>query len=147
MHRESRGMTAWLPTIQLFATLAMVGVIWSVQLVIYPQLHEVSAEGFRAYHAGHVQRIGPLVMPLMAIEGLAALALFVTGARTPGATVAFALLAVCWLSTAFLQVPLHGRLSAGRDVAAITALVNTNWLRTVAWTARGILLLKAAQAA
>ncbi|HEX2205610.1 MAG TPA: hypothetical protein VHG91_20025 [Longimicrobium sp.] len=46
-----------------------------------------------------------------------------------------------WLSTALLQVPMHGRLERGFDAAAHRRLVATNWVRTVAWTARGVLLL------
>jgi hypothetical protein len=48
---------------------------------------------------------------------------------------------VIWLSTALLQVPRHRALEAGFDPAAHRALVATNWIRTVAWTARGFLLL------
>jgi len=48
---------------------------------------------------------------------------------------------VIWLSTALLQVPLHGRLVerfAERDAARLTA---TNWIRTVCWTLRSLLLM------
>jgi hypothetical protein len=52
--------------------------------------------------------------------------------------------AVAWLSTAFVQVPLHAALpsAAGDERAALIArLVASNWLRTAAWTLRGVLLV------
>jgi hypothetical protein len=47
---------------------------------------------------------------------------------------------VAWASTALLSVPLHGRLAGGLDLDQVDALVATNWVRTLAWTARGLLL-------
>ena len=55
-----------------------------------------------------------------------------------------ALLAVIWLSTALVQVPLHRRLQGGFDAAAHRRLVRTNWLRTAAWTLRAALALRLA---
>lgn len=51
------------------------------------------------------------------------------------------LIGVIWLSTRLLQVPQHRVLEAGSDPGAHRVLVASNWIRTVAWTARGILLL------
>ena len=44
-------------------------------------------------------------------------------------------------STAFLQVPLHKKLTEGLDLAVVRRLVNTNWLRTAVWTIRAGLVL------
>jgi hypothetical protein len=52
-----------------------------------------------------------------------------------------ALLAVNWLSTFLVQVPLHARLGTGFDAAAHRRLVLSNSLRTLAWTGRGVLAL------
>jgi len=49
------------------------------------------------------------------------------------------LLAVIWLSTALVQVPLHQRLGSGFDADVHARLVTSNWIRTVAWTLRGAL--------
>ncbi len=53
----------------------------------------------------------------------------------------FVLLAVVWLSTALLQVPRHTTLGSGFDAAAHRFLVASNWLRTVCWSAHGLLVL------
>jgi hypothetical protein len=46
------------------------------------------------------------------------------------------LLAGIWASTFFLQVPCHLKLSTGWDAATHRFLVQSNWIRTVLWTAR-----------
>jgi sugar (pentulose or hexulose) kinase len=50
------------------------------------------------------------------------------------------LLVLIWASTFWLQVPQHLRLSERYDSYAQQLLVQTNWIRTLAWTARGFLL-------
>jgi hypothetical protein len=50
-----------------------------------------------------------------------------------------ALVIAIWLSTALLQVPCHNRLMEGFDEVIYRKLVNTNWIRTVFWSARGLL--------
>ena len=47
------------------------------------------------------------------------------------------LVLVIWLSTAFVQVPCHEKLVKGFDPAAYKWLVNSNWIRTIAWSVRG----------
>ena len=49
------------------------------------------------------------------------------------------LLAVAWVSTGLWQVPAHRRLAGGFDAVTHRRLVRTNWVRTVAWSARGII--------
>jgi hypothetical protein len=51
------------------------------------------------------------------------------------------LILAIWLSTFFLQVPLHERLAQGFDAETHRSLVNTNWIRTAAWTLRAVLVL------
>lgn len=44
-------------------------------------------------------------------------------------------------STFFIQVPLHQKLSVGKDSHLIYRLVRTNWMRTIAWTLKAILMI------
>jgi len=61
--------------------------------------------------------------------------------------IGIALLLLIWLSTAVLQVPAHHRLGSGFDPATHRRLVLTNWVRTWAWSARGVLALLLLQVA
>ncbi len=123
------------------ATLFMVGLIWFVQVVHYPLFGSVGSDAFRAYADRHRALTTLVVGPVMLAEAVFAL-LIVAG--NPGSVVAWvgaALLGVCWASTFFVQVPLHMKLGEGFDAPAHRALVRTNWVRTAAWSARGVLAL------
>ncbi len=142
----------FLLSLQLLTTLAMFGLIWFVQVVHYPLFLQVGPAQFPAYEAAHASRTTYVVAPLMLLELASSLALLLPGWR-PAAVGAFEawagalLVAVIWLSTALLQVPLHNQLQAGYSAELIRRLVATNWIRTAAWTARAILILRWAYAA
>lgn len=124
------------------ATLYLMGLIWTVQLVQYPLLTQLEGAVLRRIHAAHVQRITWAVGPMMIAEAALSIGIpaFVPSVPTGYWVTGLALLLVIWASTALIQVPLHGRLGGGDRVAG-ERLVTTNWIRTVAWTARAILAL------
>lgn len=125
------------------STWAMVGLIWFVQVVHYP-LYDRVGGGFVDYHRSHMSRTGPVVGTFMLAEAGTGVAVALHWSGPPAAWalpwIGLALLAVAWLSTAALQVPAHGRLGAGFDARAHRRLVATNWIRTAAWSARGVLV-------
>ncbi len=134
----------WLVLANLLATLTMFGVIWVVQLVHYPLFSGVGVEGFTAYEAAHQTRITWIVFPAMAVElGTAAALVWLRPEAVPPWMVwlGFALVGVVWLSTAFVQVPLHTTLAGGFDGDAHARLVASNWIRTAAWSLRAGLVL------
>jgi len=124
------------------ATWAMVGLIWFVQRVHYPLLALIGTERARPVALEHQRRTAQVVGLPMAVEGLSTLALVVW----PPDSIAIwmplvngALLAVALGSTVLLSVPLHARMADRPDDQVGRRLVTTNWPRTVAWTARGVL--------
>ena len=122
----------------------MVGLIWFVQVVHYPLMGRVGKEVFRAYADAHSRLTSFVVGPPMLLE--AATTVLLVPLRPESVTLwqallGVVLLAVAWLSTYFLQVPCHRVLGNGFDAAAHRFLVRSNWLRTAAWSARGVLLL------
>jgi uncharacterized membrane protein len=133
--------TSYLLPAHLAATVAMAGVLWVVQLAVYPLFNAVGAAGFTEYHRRYTNRIGLIVLPLMLIEAVTAAALLWSGFGAGLFRASLALLAVNWLSTAIVQVPLHRRLSRGYEAPAHRRLVRSNWIRTLAWTARAGLVL------
>lgn len=126
------------------ATLFMVGIIWFVQVVHYPLFARVGAAGFAAYSATHARLTGLVVGPPMLVEAATAVALVVS---TPPEVsswllwVGLVLLAGIWLSTAFLQSPYHTELGGSFDLSAHRSLVGSNWVRTVLWSLRGLIVL------
>lgn len=126
------------------ATLFMTGLIWVIQVVHYPLMAAVGREGFVAYEQSHMARIGWIVGTAMPIEAAAAAALFMfrpQGTPLWMPIVGAGLLVAIWVSTAVLQVPLHAALCKGYDERNISMLVSSNWIRTAAWSARGVLAL------
>lgn len=122
----------------------LTGVSWVVQLVTYPALLLVGKAEFARYHAAHTRGMGwavgaPMVLELALAGWLAWVAYPAWGAgRALGQ---LALVAVVWLATFLIAVPFHNRLQEhGYDYIALDGLVRTNWLRTLAWTARTAVL-------
>jgi uncharacterized membrane protein len=131
----------------LAAALLMTGVIWLVQLAHYPLFELVGETAFPAYHAAHTRLISPVVIPPMLVELVTAALLLVwrpAGAPAWLLWLQLMLVLLAWGATFLLSVPYHNQLgtAAGHArEAAIAGLVATNWLRTLAWTARATLLL------
>lgn len=126
------------------ATLYMVGLIWFVQLVHYPLFDKVGLDGFIAYQQAHMARTTWAVGPPMLAEIAGAIVLCaypLRGLPPWSAWLGLGLVLVAWASTAALQVPRHEALvSAGFAADQHSALVATNWIRTIAWSGRGILV-------
>lgn len=134
---DVRRLSVW----HLAVTLAMVGVMTTVQLVVYPQYDLVDPANFSEYVRSHGQRIG---WPLVAFAPAEVVLALVLWLRAPGGrlkTVTFlsgAVLAFAWIVTMVWFAPLHGRLiSDPYDPDRIEQLVTTNWIRTIAWWIRG----------
>ena len=130
--------------LQLASTWTMVGVIWTVQLVHYPLMSHVDRDRYQGFQVEHQRRIGWLVVPVMLVEMATALALALAPWSPMPAIqswIGLGLLAVIWGSTFLVQVPLHTRLARGFHADAHQKLVDFNWIRTISWTARGLLLL------
>lgn len=126
------------------ATLYMTGLIWFVQVVHYPLMAKVGAEGYPDYQRAHERLTTWAVGPPMLVE--LACALWLAVAPPPGiapwlAYTGLTLVAALWLCTAFLQVPRHRELENGFDTTAHRRLVQSNRLRTAIWSLRGVLAL------
>lgn len=126
------------------ATIFMTGLIWFVQVVHYPLFAAVGRADFPAYSRAHQTLTTLVVGPPMLVEALSAgLLVVLRPAPVPAwaSWTGLALVGVIWASTATMQVPSHARLVSGFDDATGAFLVHSNWIRTVAWSARAGLVL------
>lgn len=117
------------------STNALAGLIWVVQLVVYPGFPEVGrTDAWPAAHAAHSRRISLVVGPPWVVQAVT-LGLLLLRRDQPGWLLALA--GLCALTTVavtvLVSVPLHARL-ASYDDAVARRLVRTNWWRTAAWT-------------
>lgn len=126
-----------------FATLFMVGLIWFVQVVHYPLFANVGGEQFKLYEEQHQRLTTWVVGPAMLVELMTAALLFKTPPAESStiAWIGLGLVVVIWLATALLSVPAHNSLTIEYSTAAYRKLVATNWIRTVAWSARGFVAM------
>lgn len=133
----------WLLCVQAFATLYMVGVIWMCQLAHYPLFSDIG-DALPRYQARNVRLTTWVVgLPMLVEAGCALVLVFWRPAGIPlwTAIVGLALVVILWLATMAFSVPMHERLGHGYADWAHRRLVQTNWIRTVAWTVRGVLVL------
>ena len=121
-------------------TWMLTGLIWTIQIIHYPLFLKISPADFNRYEAQHCARITWIVAPLMLLELLCSSARLVLSNYNYQSSLLFSLVAVIWLATAFVQMPLHTKLQAGWNEVLIKKLVSSNWIRTIAWTARAVIL-------
>lgn len=124
----------------LFATLFMTGLCWFVQFVHYPLFRSIKLEDFPAYEVKHF-RTGFITIPVMIIELITGLILLY---QTPSTLllINMGILGVIGLSTMIFQVPLHLKLRKLATSSSIEKLIQTNWIRTIGWTLRMVILAK-----
>jgi len=137
-------MLQLLAAIHAGSTCFMVGLIWFVQVVHYPLLARVAGKEYAAYHSEHARLTTGLVVPVMVVEG--ATAVLLLALRPPLIPIVWLLTGLMlalmtWTSTAFVQLPAHALLGRSFDPRVHRRLVLGNWLRTFAWSIRGILSL------
>ena len=126
------------------ATLFMVGMIWTVQILHYPLFAHVGTQRFVAYEQAHSTRITAVIAVPWAIEGLTTLVLLL--APPPGVPrwltiVGAVVAAIPVVVTIASSIPAHRILGDGYDAEAHARLVGTNWLRTAGWTAHGVVAM------
>lgn len=133
--------------VALASVWAMTGVIWVIQLVHYPIFDTIERgaddELWRRFGDRHRRTISFVVGPFMLAEGITGLWLVADPPGDVGRAlplVALALMAIAYGTTALVSVPLHERLTHRFEADAHRRLVTTNWIRTAAWTARGVVV-------
>ena len=130
--------------LNISSTWFMVGLIWLIQIVHYPLFKLVGKNEFQTYHNGHSVMITPLVGTVMIIELMSSILLVVFPPKNVSIKlliIGVIMLFIIWASTAFLQIPHHNALSKAYEFEAHNLLVQSNWIRTIAWSMRGLLLL------
>lgn len=126
------------------ATLLMVGLIWFVQIVHYPLFAQVGRDEFEKYEQHHQRLTTWVVAPPMLLELLTAVLLVWGDFPALGSAVRWTgltLVVLIWLTTVFVQIPQHKALAAAWDEKVQRRLVAGNWIRTIAWSIRSLLVL------
>ncbi len=134
-------MEAYLFKIHLLFSLYMLGLIWFVQIVHYPLFAKIKADNFVDYEQQHTHKTSFITAPPMLVELATAILLLYLNFGDLLHWINTIGVIGLWVSTFFIQVPLHQQLSQNHDTNTIQKLVRSNWIRTIIWTLRGLLLV------
>lgn len=119
----------------------MVGVIWVIQLVHYPSFRFTDREKYVSFQIFHMRNISFIVVPVMILEFLSGLLLVLYHSNHESLLrISFILLLIIWLVTALFFAQIHQKLSKGYDETLVRNLVSLNWIRTLLWTIRTIII-------
>jgi hypothetical protein len=140
-HLTMAGMLTHIHIFNVAVSWGLLILIWLVQIIIYPGLARIPSNDFVNYHAWYVTRITMVVLPLMIGEIIIAVAWFFLQDNLFYPIVAGGPVILVWWSTFTFQVPIHKSLQAGKDKSKIRRLVATNWIRTVAWSIKAVIVV------
>lgn len=129
-----------LALIHLVATGFMVGLIWTIHAVHYP-LFAFVPEPYAPFQAEHMRRITVLLVVPWGLEVFTALGLFLTaetGQQRFWSVVGGGLVVAIVAVTGLAAAPAHGRLLETFDARQHQHLMRVDLLRTLLWTARGV---------
>ena len=125
----------------LIFTSIMTGVIWVIQFVHYPSFHFIEKELYTAFQKFHMNKISIIVIPIMLAELITGMMLFLDkSSKSPFLTISIIILVLIWLITGFFFAKAHNELIAGYQELVVNQLVAMNWIRTLLWTLRLLLL-------
>ena len=124
---------------QLVVSLLLTGLIFTIQIVHYPTFKFIDSSKFQAFHHFHSSRISTIVAPLMVLELILSGWVFLVLQNT-FSLAGLALVALIWSITFFVSVPIHNKLSGGFQKILIQKLILTNWLRTLLWTIKFLMM-------
>jgi hypothetical protein len=127
--------------VHLAAVWFCVGLVWVVQVLVYPGFRGIDRGRWREQHDRHTRLMAWTVSGPWAVQGVTCAVLL--GWRPEGVPFWLAALAgVCGAATVAVtvgvSVPCHRRLSVAYDDAVLDRLVRTNSYRTLAWSAGGV---------
>ena len=125
----------------LIFTSIMTGVIWVIQIVHYPSFHFIEKEMYTAFQKFHMNKISIIVIPIMLAELITGLILFLDkSSKSPFLIISFVILVLIWLITGVFFSKAHNELMTGYQELVVNQLVVMNWIRTLLWTLRLLLL-------
>jgi len=131
--------------INLAAAAILAGLNWYLQIVHYPLFTYIDKKNFVEYYVYHLKKNVFIVFIPMLVEGAFAIlfAFDYHGIIPPMIPVlGLCLSTSMWLITFSHIAPLQDKLSVeGKDNETIQKLIQMNWVRTIGWTVKVVMLI------
>ena len=124
--------------IHLFCTVLMTGICWFVQVVHYPLFLQIPDKDFPTYEKKNY-RTAYLTVTIMVVELFTGLYI-VFNYENELFFWNMVLLLIIELSTILFQIPIQIGLSKKSSRKQKLKLIRTNWIRTIAWSMRCMVL-------
>ncbi|HAW18709.1 MAG TPA: hypothetical protein DCX14_00865 [Flavobacteriales bacterium] len=125
--------------VHVVATIFMCGLCWFVQVVHYPLFREISFSDLSNYERKNLLRTSVVAIPVMVVEMLSGL-IYLYCDLDPLFALNMGLFVIIGISTLVFQAPIHLQISRSPTPERIEKLIQTNWIRTIAWTIRVAIL-------
>ena len=126
--------------IQIVCNSYLVSLVFMTQFITYPTFLDIDKDKFSEYHRKYVNNISFIVAPVMLIE-LLTLSLIAYFSSEFLIIKSLILLLVIWLTTFFIMIPSHNRISKSFNKKEIISLINYNWVRTILWSFKLLLII------
>ena len=126
--------------IQIVCNSYLVSLLFMTQFITYPTFLHIDKDKFSEYHRKYVNNISFIVAPVMLIE-LLTLSLIAYFSSEFLIIKSLILLLVIWLTTFFIMITSHNRISKSFNKKEIISLINYNWVRTILWSFKLLLII------
>jgi len=126
--------------IQIVCNSYLVSLVFMTQFITYPTFLHIDKDKFSEYHRKYVNNISFIVAPVMIIE-LLTLSLIAYFSSEFLIIKSLFLLLVIWLTTLFIMIPSHNRISKSFNIKEIKSLINYNWIRTILWSFKLLVII------
>ena len=123
--------------IHIICNSVLVGILFVTQLITYPSFLAVVSHVFISFHKRYTMNISFIVIPFMIGE---LFSLIYLNYIDSDLFLSLMILLVIWLFTFIILVPIHNKLSLKHNISLINRLINYNWLRTILWAVKLIIL-------
>ena len=124
----------------IMVNIFLFSLILITQFVSYPLFLKVGKEQFSKYRQSYTFYISTIVLPAMVLELLLSFNQIIHGIDF-FSVFNLIIIGIIWLSTFFIQVPIHNKIAYRYDKKLIKKLILTNWIRTCAWTCKLIICI------
>lgn len=130
--------------LNIVSAFILVGLILTIQFVHYPSFRYISNRQFEEFHRFHSKRISFVVIPLMLVELVSSLILYLNNQDNMISIVFLInliLVVSIWVLTFLGIVPIHNQLAKTFDNLTFKKLLLFNFFRTILWISRGLLMI------
>ena len=122
--------------INIYSNIYLIAISVMVQLIIYPSFKNYDNSNFRSFHSSYTKKMFFIVGPIMIIELLSTLYFVIKNTFLFPSTI----VALIWLTTFFLIVPVHNSLNSAFSIRTHKKLLRLNIVRTSFWVLKLLII-------